>query len=214
MSAMTITSEARTSSARLFVSAFVISFGLVAAGCNEQPRSLDGEPTQADRERFSGRYKPPLPPLPPPLAPLASTGNPDHDFLRRMSDHQSGLMVVTHAAIESNRSPSLLRAIRKIEEDHDHELDAMLTLLRRIYKDEYVPVAPSTYTVMAGILRSGAGDSTSFFRSALQTEEKVLEMINAYLPKSSNAEVKRFAEELKRDEPREIAAIRRVLNQR
>ena len=130
-----------------------------------------------------------------------------------MSDKHAGLIVLTHAAIESNRSATLLRAIRRIEEDHDHELDTMLTLLRRIYKDEYVPVAPGDYTVMARTLRSGAGDSTTFFRSALKTEEKVLEMVNDYLPQSRNAQVKSFADELKRDHRRGIAAIRKVLSQ-
>ena len=117
------------------------------------------------------------------------------------------------SAIESNRSPSLQPAIRKIEEDHDHELGTMLTMLRRIYKDGYVPAPAGDYNLVAERLREGTGDSTTFFRSALKTEEQALQMINAYLPKSRNAQVKRFTDALKRDEPREIAAIRKILNQ-
>ena len=130
-----------------------------------------------------------------------------------MSDHHAGLIVLTHAAIESNRSAALQPAIRKIEEDHDHELDTMLTMLRRVYKDRYVPAAPGDYLLAAEALRARPGDSTTFFSSALKTEQKVLEMIDEYLPKARNAQVKRFAEELKRDEPREISAIRKILNQ-
>lgn len=181
-------------------------------GCSEKPPVRpDDEPTQADRERFSGRYRPP--PAPPPLATaLASTGDPDHDFLRRMSDHHAGLIVLTHAAIESNRSASLQPSIRKIEEDHDHELDTMLAMLQRIYKDRYLPAAPGGYTLMAQTLRAGPADTTSFFRSALKSEELVLQMINDYLPKAKNAQVRSFADALKRDQPREIAAIRKTLN--
>ena len=181
--------------------------------CSEKPPvRRDDEPRQADRERFSGRYR--LPPAPPPLATaVPATGDPDHDFLRRMSDHHAGLIMLTHAAIESNRSASLQPSIRKIEEDHDHELDTMLTMLQRIYKDRYVPAPAGSYTAMAQTLRAGAADTASFFRSALKTEELALQMINDYLPKAKNAQVKSFAGELKRDEPREIAALRKILSQ-
>jgi hypothetical protein len=52
-----------------------------------------------------------------------------------MSDHHAGLMVLIHAAIESNRSSALLPVIRKIEDEHDREPDTMFSMLRRIYKD-------------------------------------------------------------------------------
>jgi hypothetical protein len=151
-------------------------------GCSEKPPPRrEGEPTQADRERFSGRYRPP--PEPPPSPALTpSTGDPDHDFLRRMSEHHAGLIVLTYAAIESNGSPSVQPAIRKIEEDHDHELDTMLGMLRRIYKDGYVPKAARDNTLTAETLRA-TGDGTSFFRSALQTEEQALQTVNATFPK-------------------------------
>jgi uncharacterized protein (DUF305 family) len=172
----------------------------------------EDEPTQADRERFSGRFvPPPAPPQYPAVVP--ATGDPDHDFLRRMSDHHAGLVIVTHAAIESNRSSSLLPVIRKIEDDHDRELDAMFSMLKRIYKEGYVPVPGRDYNRMAQTLRAGTGDSTTFFRAALKTEQQALQMINEYLPKARNAQVRRFAEQLRRDEPRETAAIRKILNE-
>ena len=184
----------------------------LSSGCSDKPAAREGEPTQADRERFSGRYVPPPSPLPPPTVTL-STGDPDHDFLRRMSDHHTGLMVVIHAAFESNRSSSLQPAIRKIEDEHDAELDTMLSMLRRIYKDAYVPSAGRDYTRVAQTLRGGTGDTMTFFRTALKTEEKALQMINEYLPKARNAQVKRFADQLRLDEPREIACIRKILNE-
>jgi len=130
-----------------------------------------------------------------------------------MSDHHAGLMVLIHAAIESNRSPSLLPVIRKIEDEHDRELDTMFSMLRRIYNDAYVPGAGGDYTRMAQTLRAGAGNSTTFFRAALTIEEQALQMINEYLPIARNAQVRRFAEELRGDEPREIAAIRKILGE-
>ncbi|HVS60887.1 MAG TPA: DUF305 domain-containing protein [Gemmatimonadaceae bacterium] len=189
---------------------------VVLLACSDEPRSRAGEPTHADRERFSGRYVAPQANPPSNTAPTLETritGDPDHDFLRHMSDHHTGLIVLTHAAIESNRSPSFQPAIRKLEDDHDHELDIILSMLRRIYKDEYLPGAPRECNFMAQTLRAGTSDSTTFFRSALKIEEQALQIINDYLPKATNAQVRRLAEELRRDEPREIAAIRKLLNQ-
>ena len=56
-----------------------------------------------------------------------------------MSNHHKDLIRITHAIIESNSGASLEPALRTFEDDHDHELDAMLALLRTIYKDPYVP---------------------------------------------------------------------------
>ena len=189
-----------------------VLFAPLLSGCSDKPRTREGEPTPADRARYAGRYVPPSP-LPVPTA-RPSTGDPDHDFLRRMSDHHAGLMVVIHAAIESNRSSSQQPVIRKIEDDYDREEDMMLAMLRRIYKDAYVPGAARDYTLMAQALRAGRGDSTTFFRSALKAREQAVEMIDEYLPKARNPQVRRFADRLRRDERGEIAAIRKALNER
>lgn len=189
---------------------------LMLLACSDEPRSLEGEPTQADRERFSGRYVAPRvisPSNTVPALETRTTGDPDHDFLRRMSDNHTGLIVLTHAAIESNRSPSLQAGIRKIEDDHDHELDIILSMLRRIYKDGYVPGPLREYNLMAQSLRAGTGDSTTFFHWALKIEERALQIIDDYLPNAKNSQVRKIAVELRRDEPREIAALRKLLNQ-
>ena len=130
-----------------------------------------------------------------------------------MSDHHAGLMVVIHAAIESNRSPSLQLAIRKIEDDYDRELDAISNMLRRIYDDKHVPIADRDYTRTAQTLRAGTRDSTIFFRTALKNDEQALQMASDYLPKARNAQVKRFADQLRGDQPRRVATIRKILNE-
>ena len=130
-----------------------------------------------------------------------------------MSNHHAGLMVLIHAAIESNRSAALQPVIREFEDEYDRELDTMLAMLRRIYKDAYVPAVARSYPLMAQTIRAGTGDSATFFRSALKAREQAVQMVNEYLPKARNSQVRRFADQLKRDEPGEIAAIRRILNE-
>ncbi len=202
-----------SSEGRRLVYRLAAASALIVLACSDEPRSLSGEPTPADRARFSGRYVAPPENIVPAVVETRTTGDPNRDFLRRMSNLHAGLIVLTHAAIESSRSPSLQSTIRKLEEDHDHKLDTMLSMLRTIYKDAYVPSAARDYTLMAQKWRAGTGDSAAFFRSALNADEQALKIINDYLPKASNAQVKRLAGKLRRDAPTEIAALRKLLNQ-
>ena len=117
---------------------WIVAAPTILSSCSEKPQAREGEPTQADRDRFSGRYNPD-PTIPAALAVRPPTGDSDHDFLRRMSDHHKDLIRITHAVLESNSAASLEPAIRKFEDEHDHELDALLALLRSVYKDPYVP---------------------------------------------------------------------------
>jgi uncharacterized protein (DUF305 family) len=182
------------------------------SACSKEPQKREGEPTQADRERFSGRYlPPPTPPRLPAVSP--STGDPDHDFLRRMSDHHKDLIRITHAAVESNRDPSLQPAIRKLEEDHDHELDDMLALLHALYKDAYVPQTNPANDFTAEILRKpGTNYIQVFLATALNSEEEAVGILNEYLPKAKNREVRNFARKLRSEEAGEMAALRSALS--
>ena len=184
------------------------------SGCSEKPQNREGEPTQAERERFSHRYIPlPSPPAFPAVTP--STGESDHDFLRRMSDHHKDLIRITHAVIESNSAASLEPAIRKFEDDHDHELDAMLALLQTVYKDAYVPQTNSENDFIAEMLRKPGTDYAGIFlASALKSEQNAVRILRDYLPKAKNREVRSFAQKLSSKEGGEMVALRRALNNR
>jgi uncharacterized protein (DUF305 family) len=186
----------------------------ILSGCSEKPRAREGEPTQADRERFSGRYSPP--PTPPASTPVThSTGVVDHDFLRGMSDHHKDLIRITHAIIESNSAASLDPAIRKFEDDHDHELDALLALLRTTYKDPYVPQTnPENDFIVEMLRKPGTDYAGIFLAAALKSEQGAVRILNDYLPKARNREVRTFAQRLSREEGGEMTALRRALNKR
>ena len=186
----------------------------ILSGCSEKPQTREGEPTQADRERFSGRYSPP--PTPPAaVAVTPPTGDVDHDFLRRMSNHHKDLIRITHAVIESNSAASLEPAIRKFEDDHDHELDAMLAQLRTLYKDPYVPQTNPENDFVVEMLRNPGTDYAGIFlAAALKSEQNAVRILNDFLPQAKNREVRTFAQRLSREEGGEMAALRRALNNR
>lgn len=186
----------------------------IVSGCSEKPQRREGEPTQADRERFSSRYNP-APRLPAAVAVRPPTGDSDHDFLRRMSDHHKDLIRITHAVLESNSAASLEPAIRKFEDDHDHELDAMLMLLRTVYKDPYVPQTnPENDFVVEMLRKPGSDYSGIFLAAALKSEQNAVRIVKEYLPTAKNRNVRSFAQKLSTEEGGEMAALRRALNAR
>lgn len=200
---------------RAFRLAGVLSILAAAGGCSDEPQSLAGEPTQADRQRFSGRSVPQAYPEPPAIrVKPPSTGNADHDFLRRMSDHHKDVIRITHAAIEANRDPSLHTAIRKVEEEHDHALDAMLALLRTIYGDAYVPQVNPENDATADLLRKSSSDYTRVFLTAAdRSEAEALRILNEYLPNAKHQRIRVFAQNLRREETAGMAALRTALSE-
>lgn len=199
---------------RAFMLACVLSALAAAGGCSDEPQSLAGEPTLEDRQRFSGRNVPQAYPAPAPIRVRPpSTGNADHDFLRRMSDHHKDVIRITHAAIESNRDASLHATIRKVEEEHDHALDAMLALLRTIYGDAYVPQVNPENDVTADLLRKSSSDYTRVFLAAAdRSEAEALRILNEYVPNAKQQRVRAFAQNLRREEAAGMAALRMALS--
>lgn len=183
-----------------------------SSGCSEKPQTREGEPTQADRDRFAGRYTPPPSPQPSRAVP-ASTGDADHDFLRRMSDHHKDMIRITHAVIESNSAASVERAIRKFEDDHDRELDAMLALLWTVYSDTYVPQTNPENDFTTEILRKPGTDYAGvFLAAAVKSEQAAVWILNNYLPNAKKSQVRTFAQKLRSEEAGEMAALRRALS--
>lgn len=204
----------RRAAGRAPVVGIVTTLALVVGlgGCSEEPRSLEGEPTSADRQRFSGRYNPPSAVMPV-RVPTPSTGDADRDFLRRMSDHHLDLLRITHAAIESNRDPSLAPAIRKFEEQHDHELDALLGLLQSVYGDAYAPLTNPDNDLSAKIVRSPRTDNTRTFLAATEkSAEDAGRILREYLPKAKERHVRSIAEKLRTGEESGMKALRKALS--
>ena len=186
---------------------------IVVFGCSDEPQSLAGEPTPEDRQRFSGRRVPQAYPPPAPTRVRApATGNTDNDFLRQMSDHHKDVVRMTHVAIETNRDPALHRVIRRVEEEHDHALDAMMSLLRDVFADSYAPQTnPENDQAADRMRRSVTEYRTTFLVVVEKSEDEATRILNEYLPNAKNHRVRNFAERLRREERAGMAALRRAL---
>ncbi|CAN5861245.1 hypothetical protein BH11GEM2_BH11GEM2_22290 [soil metagenome] len=139
------------------------------------------------------------------MAGMAMTGDADHDFLRMMSDHHKGLTVMAHGAKEM-KLPVAADAT-KLDIKQDGELDKMMTMLEKQYKDPYTPKSMPSNQAMIDALKGKTGKDyqKTFYANVVQHHQEAIKMIDDYLPTAKSPEVKAMAEKMKADQTKEIA---------
>lgn len=142
------------------------------------------------------------------------TGDPDRDFLRMMSDHHKGLIAMVHPTLDKKENLAVKGDAAKMDKAQDAELDKMITLLDQQYKDAYTPSVMPDNQRMADELngKSGADYSRTFLKNVIAHHQQAIKMVDDYLPKAKNPQVKAMAEKMKSDQTKEIAALQRKLN--
>jgi uncharacterized protein (DUF305 family) len=137
------------------------------------------------------------------------TGDADHDFLRMMSDHHKGLIQLVHMTQDRKDVGSAARDAAKLDAVQDKELDRMVTMLEKDFKDPYAPKAMPEHQAMATDLgtRSGREYERTFYQDIVKHHQEAIKMIDDYLPRAKNPTVKRMAEKMKADQTKEIAAF-------
>lgn len=143
----------------------------------------------------------------------AQTGDADRDFLRMMSDHHKGLIALVHMTQERNGVGTAKADAATMDKAQDAELDAMMTMLEKTYKDPYAPKVMPEHQAMAVTLKpmSGKGYERTFYEDIVKHHTEAIAMIDGYLPNAKSAEVKAMAEKMKADQSREIADFQQKL---
>ena len=201
---------------------FVALMGVASAACNStrdgqvDTRSGTG-PEGAAPRTGAGTMSSPMPGRDASISGMSETdslGTPDQQFLRMMSDHHKGILLMAHDAIERNGVTVKAQA-QKIDEAQDTELKRMLTILKTDFKDEYAPKVTPENQARADALKreSGAAYDTIFREDVIEHHREALQMIDRFLPKLTRVDLKQMAEKMKADQTGEIAAFKRELGQ-
>ena len=138
------------------------------------------------------------------------TGDANRDFLRMMSDHHKGLIAMAHETMEEGRGTAESRGdAGKLDAQQDEELKQMVTMLDKDYKDPYEPKVIPAHRAMLDTLLTKSGNAypATFYRLVIQHHREALALIDAYLPKATRPDLKAMAEQMKRDQAREIATF-------
>lgn len=141
------------------------------------------------------------------------TGDPDRDFLRMMSDHHKGMIAMAHPTMDFKGELSVKGEAKKLDKNQDAELEKMSTMLSKQWNDDYTPsIMPSNQKMVNDLSgKSGNDYSRAFLSNVVMHHTEAIKMIDEYLAKAKNADVKQMAEKMKADQAREIAEFNRKL---
>ena len=139
------------------------------------------------------------------------TGNADQDFLRMMTDHHKGLIVMAHLTKDRKEGGTAVADATKLDVAQDAELDHMVTMLEKDFKDAYSPKVSPAHQAMADALKSKTGKEydRTFYQNVIKHHQEAITMVDGYLPNAKNAMLKQMAEKMKADQTREIADYQR-----
>ncbi len=142
------------------------------------------------------------------------TGDADHDFLRMMSDHHKGLIAMAHMTKERQDGGGAVADAIKLDKAQDAELDHMMTMLEKDFKDPYAPKVMAEHQAMALDLKAKSGKEyrRTFYQGIITHHQEALVMIDSYLPKAKNAMLKQMAEKMKADQTKVIGDFQRKLS--
>lgn len=150
------------------------------------------------------------------VAAAAPLPGADRDFLRAMSDHHKGLVAIVHATVDRKEKLSVRADANRLDAEQDKELDEMVTMLEKTYKDPYDPKIMPEHQAMLDSLKTlhGSAYDRAFLRDIIRHHEEAVAMIDAFLPKSRDPAVRSMAERMRAAQSREIAEFKKQLGTR
>lgn len=142
------------------------------------------------------------------------SGNPDQNFLRMMSDHHTGMIAMAHPTKNGKGSTDAVRDdAKKIDAAQDAEIETMLGMLKKDFKDPYKPMIRRHSQMMTDSLlkQTGSNYDHMFYMNTIMHHREALAMIDQFLPKLTRPDLKAMAQKMKVDQTREIAEFERKL---
>jgi uncharacterized protein (DUF305 family) len=143
------------------------------------------------------------------------SGDPDQNFLRMMSDHHKGLILLAHMTKERKEGGAAVVDAKKVDTKQDAELDKMMGMLEKSYKDAYAPKTTPEHQAMADDLKTKRGKEydQTFYQDIVKHHKEAIKMVDDYLPRGKSAAVKQMAEKMKADQTREIREFEQKASQ-
>ena len=125
-----------------------------------------------------------------------------------------GLIALVHMTQERNGVGTAKADAATMDKAQDAELDAMMTMLEKTFKDPYAPKVMAEHQAMADALKPmrGTAYERTFYEDIIKHHTEAITMIDGYLPKAKSADVKAMAEKMKADQAREISDFQQKLS--
>ena len=138
-------------------------------------------------------------------------GDTDHEFLRMMSDHHEGMVVMASTAMTKASKSTTQGDAHNLHTKQAAERDSMMAMMRSGYNMSHTPMVMEKNRAQNDSLQrlSGAQYDRTFYRLVVAHHREGIAMIDSMLPRLTKPEVKQMAEKMKADQEKEIAEFQR-----
>ncbi len=134
---------------------------------------------------------------------------PDRRFLERLLDHFEGLDYLAARMVRSNSARRAQRQAWRFDTQEDPDKHRVAELLRSRYRERYIPITPAHFKHAADSLSALPHDEQhgALVRMLAQHHRDDVAEIDSVMPSLRDPAVKRLADELRRDQSRELARL-------
>lgn len=169
----------------------LVAVALSACGGSDSP----GEDTQSDADSGS--------------AVTAQSPSGDPQFLRQMSDHHEGLVLIAEQARTRAQDDSVRAVAENLHMKQAAERDSMVAMLSEMFSEQHTaqPMAKNRAQADSASQMSGPEHDQYFLRTVIAHHEEGIQMIDQQMPNLTMDHVRLMAEKMRGDQQREIQEL-------
>ena len=132
--------------------------------------------------------------------------DPDQEFLRAMSDQAAGTIAVASEAITGAARSATQNDAQSLVTREEADQKELAGLLKDQYDEELQPVVKPEHSAMRAELLVTAGDAydRAFYRYSTTLQREAIALIDASLPRLTDAKVRQVAERMRGELQREL----------
>lgn len=196
------------------VSLSVILLAVVAAGCAKSEQgsadttaaAASGAPSSTSDTGMAGMSSSTMAGM-----NRGAAKDADQEFLRMMTDHHQGMIQMGSDAMTKGSTPAVQGDAHKMHTAQMDEQNKMIGMLKTNYGETTMPMLmPSNKSMMEMMqTKTGAGYDRAFYESVIAHHGQAIKMVDDMMPKLTNAEVKKMAQQMKADQVKEIAELKK-----
>jgi uncharacterized protein (DUF305 family) len=130
----------------------------------------------------------------------------NHEFLRMMSDHHEGLVVIAAQAMDKGSAQETKSDAHELHTKQAAERDSMVAMIKRDYQEDHKPRPMAKNQAQADSLSamSGAAYDRKFYAIVIEHHREGIRMMDEFLPRLTKPELKQMVEKMKSEQQREI----------
>lgn len=139
--------------------------------------------------------------------------DPDHEFLRMMSDHHEGLVRIAESSLEDGEFRVAAEDARALQDEQAAERDRLLAMIQAGYDERYRPRPMAKHEAHADSLSELKGRELdeAFYGMVIVHHRDGVAMIDRFMPRLADPELRRMAAEMRAGQQREIDRLERKL---